>query len=236
LPESGIVAFQDFIKSFEAGATRARLWAWVVGALVVIPTGLTAAMGYLGGSFGQAPLFQLIPAALITAASSLWLAIRVRPVTASIRSPTESSSIDTILVPLDIWLETTDDPKVNFKKKLRIVLRNASGKHLTVRAATWERRSSADLTVRQMERYLWQVEGDNGWENGSWRPQELAEILVPPGAAIRTWIGLHDGAVHEWVRRRLVQGHLGILTVPLTIDGQAPKQQRLVLGPISTTL
>jgi len=52
---------------------------------------------------------------------------------------------------------------------------------------------------------------------------------------MRTWIGLHDGAVHEGVRRRVVQGHLGILTVPSTINGQT-MEQRLALGPISTAL
>jgi hypothetical protein len=241
LPESGIVAFQEFIKSVEAGATRARLWAWVIGAVVVIPSVVTAAMGYFGGSFGQAPLFQLIPAVLITAVSSLWLAIRFMPTGTASKTFAGSggeplaTSTDRTLIPLDIWLETTDDPKIHFKKKLRIILRNASGKHITIRAATWERRSSADVPVRQMERYLWQIEGDNGWENGSWRPQEVAEILVPTGAVLRTWIGLNDGAGHDGIRRRLVQGHLGILIGPLTIDGQVT-QQRLALGPISVGL
>jgi hypothetical protein len=63
-------------KSFENLATRARLWTWVIGAIVLAATAavtlMTGIAGFLGGNLGQAPLFQLIPAMLIATASTAW--------------------------------------------------------------------------------------------------------------------------------------------------------------------
>ena len=145
----------------------------------------------------------------------------------------EPRSASKILAPLDIWLETTEAPQIHYKRKLRIVVQNISGKNVLARAGVWERRGGTDIQIRPLERHLWQVEGPSGWDSESWGPGEREEVLVRPGGVLRTWIGLHDGATDHEVRRRLVQGTVGILTIPLVVDGQ-PTQQKLTFGPIST--
>jgi hypothetical protein len=148
-------------------------------------------------------------------------------------SSSAGARAEKILVPEDVCFERSDDQAIQYKRKLRIVLRNESEKHIIVRSPSWRRRSNLDIQVRPQDRYLWQTEGPNGWENGSWGPNEMAEVPAGPGAILRTWIGLHDDATRDGVRRRLVQGNLGILVVPLIIDGQLT-EQRLTLGPIRT--
>jgi hypothetical protein len=229
------VVSQEFIKSVEAWATRARLWTWVIGTVVVIATSLTAAVGYLGTNFGQTPLFQLIPAVLITAASSLWLVSRLRlrrngsqttnQVAPSDRELLPSSS-EQCLVPQDIFLEINDDPSIRYKRKLRIRLQNKSRKHLIVRAATWQSRAETDIEVRPLNNHPWQIRRpDSSWS------AEMAEVAASPNAVLRTWIGLHEQADHDDVRQRIVQGTLGALTIPMVIDNLVV-EQRISFGPI----
>jgi hypothetical protein len=70
-----------FIKALKELANRARLWTWIAGAVVVataaVVAGVTAIAGFFGGMFGQAPLFQLIPAIHVAAASTAWLTSRL---------------------------------------------------------------------------------------------------------------------------------------------------------------
>ena len=49
-------------------------------------------------------------------------------------APSLPTAAERILVPLDVFLETSDDPKITYKRKLRIVLRNDSGENITVKA------------------------------------------------------------------------------------------------------
>jgi hypothetical protein len=149
-------------------------------------------------------------------------------------SPIAGSQVDKILVPLDVYLEINNDPTITCKRKLRIVLRNESGRHITVRATSWQRRSNDDIQLRSQDRYLWQIEDSPGsWEDNKWRPGETTEISAGPGAAIWTYIGLHDQATDHGVRRRSIQGRLGTLVVVLMTNGQMV-EQRISLGPIRT--
>jgi|SRR5208282_1869360 len=91
-----------------------------------------------------------------------------------------------------------------------------------------------DIEQRPQDHYLWQIEErPNSWENLEWRSGEISEITAGPGATLRTYIGVHDQATDQGVRRRLVQGRLGTLVVIFTIDGQVV-ERRISLGPIRT--
>jgi hypothetical protein len=137
-------------------------------------------------------------------------------------------------VPQDVFLEVNDNPNITYKRKLRIILRNDSGRTITIRGANWIRRGNDDIFLKPQRSYLWQIEESPGsWENNKWKSEELAEMSVPPGFVVWTYIGLHDQATHEGVRRRLIGGRLGSLVVVLMIDGRIV-EQRISPGPIRT--
>jgi hypothetical protein len=237
---SGTVGFRGLIETFEAWASRARLWAWIITAVVGVPTAAVAVTGYLGGSFGHAPLFQLIPAILITAASSFWLAnffrsnLAIRKFGSDVTHNDDLRQEEATRNPLrvmDIFLYP-DDNDQDFKRKLRIVLLNKNEKRVHIRSASWKRRTDDDVELRSQDRYLWQIENHPGsWRVDDWREEESADIIVDPGAAVRTYIGLHHEASQHGISRRLIQGRLGTLTVNMMIDGR-PMQQQISPGPI----
>jgi hypothetical protein len=70
---------------------------------------------------------------------------------ASIRAATlENRTTTQFFSPLDVWLESNEDPSVHFKRKLRIVLQNISGTNIIVQAAAWERRGGTDIPIRNL--------------------------------------------------------------------------------------
>jgi hypothetical protein len=148
--------------------------------------------------------------------------------------PAPPTVAERILVPLEVFLETNDGPSITYKRKLRIVLRNESANHITVLSASWRRRNIDDIMIKSQDRYLWQIEEQLGsWENNRWKPEERTEISADPGFTLWTYIGLHDQATDHDVRRRLVQGRLGSLTVVMRIDGKIV-EQRISPGPVLT--
>jgi hypothetical protein len=138
-----------------------------------------------------------------------------------------------ILTPLDVFLEINDAPDITYKRKLRIIIRNDTETHITIRSATsWIRRNIDDIENQPQDRYLWQMEQYPGaWQENKWRQGEVTELSIPPGYAVWTYIGVHDQATHRGIGRRLVQGRLGVLVLVLTIDGQLI-EKRMPLGPI----
>jgi hypothetical protein len=111
-------------------------------------------------------------------------------------------------------LERSTSPTVNFKSKLRIVLKNESGHDLNISSPRWIR-ETGDVSIQPLDkrgRYLWQLEGPGGWEANapsSWQSEELPEIHLRHGDVCRTWIGL-DSSVsdHEARRTRLLSTRL----------------------------
>jgi hypothetical protein len=124
-----------------------------------------------------------------------------------------------MLVPLDVFLEINDDkPTIEFKRKLRIVLRNDSNKEVILREPTWKS-DTGDIPTRPHP-LKWDRESGQGWTSKQWGGPGQAEATVKNGQVICTWIGLTSGADFDDVRRRLVTQKLGTLVVPLTVDGQ----------------
>jgi hypothetical protein len=188
--------------------------AWVAIGLAIFAFGI---IGILYQSQGQ------IGAALASHSPVLSRTNGVSPV-----------ATDKLLVPLEVFLETNDAPDIIYKRKLRIVLRNDSGKDITVLSAKWRRRTNDDVYQQPQDRHPWQIEEQlGGWEENKWKRGELTEISIPPGYAVWTYIGVHEQATHRGIGRRLVQGRLGVLVLVLRIDGQIV-EQRISPGPIRT--
>jgi hypothetical protein len=125
-----------------------------------------------------------------------------------------------VLVPLDVYLEVNDDnPNIEFKRKLRIVLRNDSDKEVILREPTWKTGTS-DIPTRPHP-LRWDRESGQGWTSKQWGGPGQAEATAKAGQVICTWIGLTSAADLDDVRRRLVTQKLGTLAVPLILDGQS---------------
>jgi hypothetical protein len=125
----------------------------------------------------------------------------------------------------DVYFERNDDPNIVYKRKLRIVVRNESGKGVIVKPAKWET-STGDIAVQPLREHPWRLEGSGGWENGSWGPERLGEAVhVAPGRVLQTWVGLLPSADEDEVRRRHETRRLGTLVILFSMDGRDEEQR-----------
>jgi hypothetical protein len=130
------------------------------------------------------------------------------------------------LTPRDIWLERADAH--NFKRKLRIVLTNDSGKNIVFHPPAWSS-EEGDVPTRPLPHISFEIEGTGGWEadrNDSWQKEVNVPTLVTPGRAIRTWVGLAElpETTEVAIRRRTLSKRLGVLHVSFEKDGQVFKE------------
>jgi hypothetical protein len=124
-----------------------------------------------------------------------------------------------------VYFERNDAPTIHYKRKLRVVLRNESGKEVLVRPAKWET-GTGDIAVQPLREHPWQLEGTGGWENGSWGAERFGEAVhVPPGRVLQTWVGLHPSADEVDVRRRHETRRLGTLIIPSNTEGRDQEQR-----------
>jgi hypothetical protein len=122
----------------------------------------------------------------------------------------------------DFIPEKSDNPKVDFKLKIRLVLKNNAGIGITVEDPDWD--PGADGVTRQNSRKLKgtiQVEGARGWRNNDWKggSEGVERAGVAPGEVFRTWVGLNQSFGADDVRRLHEVRKLGTIIVPVSIDG-----------------
>jgi hypothetical protein len=130
-----------------------------------------------------------------------------------------------LFVVQDVYFERNDEPNIVYKRKLRIVLRNESGKDVTVKPAKWET-STGDIAVQPLREHPWRLEGTGGWENGSWGPERPGEAVhVAPGRVLQTWVGLLPSADEVEMRRRHETRRLGTLIIPFNMGGRDEAQR-----------
>jgi hypothetical protein len=122
---------------------------------------------------------------------------------------------------LEILPENTTNPDVHFKSKVRIVLRNDSGRTVDLLNPTWIANGDVRLDLpRQLMLQVELVEG--GWLSNKWS-DEMREIRVPPGWAFRTWIGLHSPLGNPDFRRIRQNREFGTLSLEIRGDGNKVK-------------
>ena len=145
---------------------------------------------------------------LLGVALSIWLGRQLGP-------PVAATVIESRLRVLEVRLEISDLPHVEYKRKLRIVVANQSDDEILLGpGTTWK---AGQLRVRAIPQQVWEVEPADGWHADSWTHKEEARVQLTPGQAARTWIGVHPGATESEVAA--LRGHLGVLVIPLEVLG-----------------
>jgi len=138
-------------------------------------------------------------------------------------TPADRSQVDLIgspgqvLVPQDAYY-LHDTAAEGYPHKLKIVLKNDSSVDFILTSAEWQ--DTWNLTLPPLNEHLWQPEGRRGWQNDDWGGETNEALLVRPGRAIQTWVGLPAPLDKVELRRRMMTKRLGTLIVPLTIDGR----------------
>jgi hypothetical protein len=106
---------------------------------------------------------------------------------------------DTDLLRLrDVYLEVSNDSKIEFKRKLRIVLQNDSSREIILRRATWQQ-GLGDIPIRP-HNLEWDRESGQGWASKTWVHQQGGELTAKPSQVFCTWIGLTPEATEDDVR------------------------------------
>ena len=118
----------------------------------------------------------------------------------------------------DVLLEKADRPEIHYKRKLRVAFRNATDGDIVLTPPNWRTRPG-DLDIQPDHPRVWELESGRGWSNNGWQGTEHPTVTVPSGRVVRTWIGLHPNSTEEDVRRRLVTGRLGVLSVSVSAAG-----------------
>jgi len=125
----------------------------------------------------------------------------------------------------DVVFEDSNDKTIQFPLKIRMVFRNETGKEIQIQTATWEDRPHL---LHHRHSPVFQIEDASagGWKKNKWLPEPKKTGLLPPekiipvNHAFRTWIGLHKGINNaEDLRRHLVTQSIGVIHIPVKIDG-----------------
>jgi hypothetical protein len=133
------------------------------------------------------------------------------------RTPALSTEQPEWLKVQDIQFDKTDRAEITYKRKLRIVITNVSGKHILIGPGTnW---TPDNVPIQPLPHPKWQMEGPGGWHDNSWAAEESLEIHLRPNVTTRIWIGLHMDATEDEVRRNTVTRSLGTLIIPIKVDG-----------------
>jgi hypothetical protein len=134
------------------------------------------------------------------------------------------------LTVFDVCHEPSDQENIQFKSKLRVLLKNNTGHEVTVRQSEW---APGENGVSEQNpppgSAVFQVEGPNGWKNNDWTPATPTTfVMVRPGHVCRLWIGLNRSFGPADIRRLHESRQLGKLRVQVKIKGhQLPWDQQL---------
>ncbi len=107
------------------------------------------------------------------------------------------------------------DPKITYKSKLRVTLQNSSLQHIDAKKPDWI--SSDGYVPFQAGPGIWSVlqapKAMGGWDD------EKPMLHLPPGCSFRASVGLDDGFSVQEINRRHATEHVGLLIIPVTVDG-----------------
>jgi hypothetical protein len=116
----------------------------------------------------------------------------------------------------DMQFEPASDPNANFRCKLRIFLRNKTGKTVTVRSASWA--SGYDGVRLQADMSPLKLQTKPVGQDWAKQP-EAPSVSVADGRPFRVWIGLQVGTSAAEVLKRCATHKLGTLSLMLEIEG-----------------
>ena len=118
-------------------------------------------------------------------ASGRWLWPTSKALNSATGKVTESPQMDL----LESSFENADKVAgITYPRKLRVIIRNPNDFPVMVgRGGHWK---NERLSAQSHGALKFEIEPAQGWQSGKWTDAEADEVLVPPGKAIRTWIGL----------------------------------------------
>lgn len=122
------------------------------------------------------------------------------------------------LTPLDIYFERSTNPKIVYKSKMRIVLRNDTGQDINVHVPNWIAESD-DVPIQWPPASTLQIEGTEGWDKDNWQA-ESKQLNIPVNKVFRAWIGLNPEVNADELRRRHETRRLGVFALPVNISGR----------------
>ena len=200
----------SYFRGMKVGAQSA-IWRWT--ALVLLAVAIGIIWWELQDRYG----WVAIPAALLLAAAAYFVGRsgRTPPVEALPATAVPPTAAPPKLTVVEVALEQTTLEHVNYKRKLRIVVRNDGDREVVLGPRTSWRPTR--VHTRHIEQQVWEAEPAEGWRANVWKHNESADLRVKPGQAARTWIGLHPEATVAEIEA--LKGELGALVVPVRVVG-----------------
>jgi hypothetical protein len=114
---------------------------------------------------------------------------------------------------VDVSADYTTAADVNFKSKIRIIMRNDTGQTVNIHNPIWIADGNVRLDLpRRLKLQVELVEGDG--RSNKWS-EELDEVQVPPRWVFRTWIGLHSPLSNTDFRRIRQNRQFGTLSLAI---------------------
>ena len=108
----------------------------------------------------------------------------------------------------------TTDPTITHKNKLRIVVRNDSGKEIQVWAPLWD--ESSEVKCSWPFGAKLRLAGPKGWVSNDWQEEQYC-LAVAPQAHFQCWIGLMPPS-GDSIERRAPQQRNGVLIFPIKVE------------------
>jgi hypothetical protein len=118
-----------------------------------------------------------------------------------------------------------DESKIIWKRKLRVVLRNRSGRHVEVRAPDWVCSIGYVAFQSHPAPHFWSILQDEdvaagGWMHGQWNRRETDLLSIAPNGVFRASIGLDPLYSVDDIRNRLLTRRVGMLVLPVKTGDQ----------------
>lgn len=180
----------------------AGLFWYIVG--LVSWEGITRTFDYLREHLGRvtATLIDIAAVAVIFAAISIIARIMASP---EIQEETQILSV------VQVNPETSTDPKITYKNKIRIALRNELSEPIEIESY-WIANGRIALALPQ--RLEFQKEFERGsWRRNIWLQMETPSIRIEPKWTVRTWIGSINALSSEEFGRARENREFGTLVV-----------------------
>jgi hypothetical protein len=127
---------------------------------------------------------------------------------------------------LSVEPEVTNDPKITYKSKLRVVIKNSTKRQLRLGYVRWG--YGVNAVPDDPSWYLFQSQDPAGfWESANWGP-ERKSITVDPDRVFRVSVALPPGTTDAQIRSAHAKHSLGVLRlVPNGSDQPSLKDIRL---------
>lgn len=207
-------------------STRGQVLQTVVAIVGVVFSGVKAWPDIRNSRLfsGGAIYFYFLAALLCLILWNLYrLASAYRPVTTQLEQNDKPTKEREIVKSEIVLIDTTNDPKIVYKNKLRCILKNVSDSTISVHRVAWLTTKDGAGTQTPFAAMFQRETSLGSWQNQQWNKQELEEIDVQPGWTFRVWIGLDSTASRDWLEKKKNTKQLGTLLLPISIANQSYK-------------